>query len=220
MALSFRGSAEGSASDGEDVTATMPGGTAEGDVVYAALGIASVTNIDMSMDTSGYTELADVAASGSNLGVFRKIMGASPDASAVGNGDGAAGHGVGIVIHVWTGANQATPEDATTTTGTDTASAVDGPSITTVTANAIVLSCFCADDDDTTVTVPSGYGNGVDVAVNTTQDITVGMASILQAAAGAQNPGAWGISAADWSAATVAIRPAVVGGAHRFFVMF
>ena len=210
MALSFVGGGTGSSGTGGNITLTLTAGIAQNDVVYVAFGIGSTTDKILAMTTAGYTKLAEVFISGTNLAVFRKVMGATPDSQAVCTGSGDAAEEAGAAFHVWRGADTTTPEDATTTTATGTAAAPDSPSITTVTDAAIVLAIGANAINDASVrTAPTGYGNAQSVAVNGNELITVGMASKSVSPAGAENPAAWTAwDTADWGAATVAIRPA------------
>jgi len=216
MALVLRGVAENSAANGANVTVTHPGGVAAGDVVYFAYAIGDNDNVDqnMAMVTAGYTELADLfkqrpaSNDDSDLGVYRKIMGGTPDSTAVGTGLGGTDASVAAVEQVWTGADQTTPEDATTTTGTSL-DATQSPAIVTATANAIVLTIVGATLQDTTVTAPTGYSDQVDRDQLDTTNVTLGMASKLVASPGTETPGAW----TTWTSgaacmATVAIMPA------------
>ena len=227
MALVLVGVAENSAADGADVTVTHPGGVAAGDVVYFAYAIGDNDNVNqnMAMSTAGYTELADLQikqnSSGAdcNFGAYRKIMGGTPDSTAVCTGLGGVDASVAAVEHVWTGADQTTPEDATTTTGTSiSGSNPQSPAIVTATANAIVLTIAGATLSDTSVTAPTGYSNQVDRDQLDTTNVTIGMASKLVASPGTETPAAWTTwtSGADCMA-TVAIRPAAAAGAiYRF----
>jgi hypothetical protein len=221
MALSLRGTAENSAIDGADVTVTHPGGIATNDVVYVAYAVGhNTSDFDMQVSTAGYSELADLYANDAldgQLGVFRKVQGATPDSTVVCVGTTASTGSAAAVEHVWTGADTTTPEDATTTTATGIDSGVvDSPAITTVTANAIVLSTGSNANADTTVTAPSGYGNQVDIEGNDSSDCVVMMASIAVVSPAEEDPPAWQdlttSSFQSWCAATVAIRPAAAAG--------
>lgn len=228
MALTFVGSAEAENAGGGDVTVTLPGGIATDDVVYVAAGQGSQADLDVVMNTSGYTELADLYynASGedSNLGVFRKIMGATPDSSYTIAGTGDATNEANSMCHVWSGADTSTPEDVTptTATGDGSVSAPDGPAITPVTSNTIVLTLVNQSNFDSTVTAPTGYGNQIDEATGGGDESTTGIASIAVGTPAEEDPGVWDmtISANEgWCAVTVAIRPAT-GGAAVAYVMF
>jgi hypothetical protein len=208
MALTNVGVAENVGASGADVVITLPGGTTTGDVVYVAYGIGATANQDMVMLTADYAEISDVVATGgdANLGVFRKIMGGTPDTTAQVEGRGDADTSVAAVCQVWRGADQTTPEDATATS----ALSENGAAIVTVTAGAVVISAVAVNNADATVTCPSGYSNQVDAAQSDTESIGVGMASILKAAAGSEDPGAWTIDTSGGVVSvTLAIRPAV-----------
>lgn len=221
MALAFRSSAENSALNGGDVTVTHVAGIAANDVVYFAYAIGDNDGIDqnMAMITAGYTELADIFADSTNdtnFGVYRKIMGSTPDSTAQCDGLGGVDAAVAAVEHVWTGADQTTPEDATTTTATGiTEDPPDSPSIVTVTANAVVIATGANNSDDTTVTAPSGYSNQIDITRTDDTRILIGMASKAVASPTTEDPAVWTTWYTDvgsaWAAATVAIRPAPEG---------
>lgn len=211
MALGLVGVAENSGANGADVIVTLPGGVATGDVVYVVYGIGAASNQDMVMLTADYIEISDVLGVGSdaNLGVFRKIMGGTPDTTAQVEGRGDSATSVAAVLQVWSGADQTTPEDATATSTQN----VDGPSIDTVTAGAVVISAVAVNNVDATVTAPSGYTDLVDRGQADDENITVAMASILKASAGTENPGAWGIDTGGGVVTvTLAIRPAAAAG--------
>lgn len=229
MTLSLRGTSENSATNGNDVTLTHPGGIATDDVVYVGYCVRTGdVDLDMSVTTSGYTELADLYADNNrdaNLGVFRKKMGETPDSTVVCVGSGNSFEATTAVEHVWDGVDTTTPEDATTTTATAIGdpTAPNGPAITTVTANAVVLTFAAHTDRDDTVTAPSGYGNQVDIGETETRNCMVAMASIAVASPSEEDPQPWTdwtTNAANaWCTATVAIRPAA-GGAAVAYVMF
>ena len=216
MALTLRGSAENSAIDGGSVTVTHPVGIAQDDVVYVAHGIGNgTTDLTLTLTTTGYTKLIELFGGGTtaiNLAVWRKIMGATPDSTAVCDGTGGAGDTTTCVEHVWTGADTGTPEDATTVGTTNTTADPNSPSIVTVTDNAIVLSLVSKDVSDATVTAPTGYSNKIDINATDTNSSTTGVASISKTPAGTEDPPVWTGFAAPasdvWAAATVAIRPA------------
>jgi len=216
MALTLRGSAENSSGSLIDLTITHPVGIANEDSVYVAYVQGGSTDLNLSIVTAGYTELADLFSNDTtdcNFGVFRKIMGVTPDSDVVcdnvGNSSTIAG-----VEHVWTGADQTTPEDATTTTATGIdAAAPDSPSIVTATPAAIVLAIGGSSEADATVVAPTGYSNQIDRALG----LTVGMASKSVASPGTEDPAVWtnfsGNANDSWCAATVAVRPAATGAA-------
>lgn len=191
---------------------------AEGDVVYAiyAIGGTSGTSRDMAMLTSGYTELLDAEITSPisvNLGVFRKVMGASPDSDAQFEGNGTAGEGVACCVVALTGVDTINPEDTAITSDSAPNDAVpDPPSITTVTNGAWVIAIGASSEADIP-TAPTDYENLVEDQNAAGVDINIMAATRLITSAGAENPGVFGGivgSAADaWYAATVAVRPIV-----------
>lgn len=230
MAISLRGSASNFGDNANsDLTVTLPGGMAQNDVVYAAYGVIDNTNTDRNCATvtSGYTELADLFANDTNdtnLGVYRKVQGGSPDSTVVFSGVGIATWGIWGAVEVLIDVDTTTPEDATTTTATGTNSGTpDPPSITTVTNNAWVVAIGASGENapGAPVTVPTNYTNLED-DWSAAGYGRIMMATRLIAGAGAENPGTFGGIGASgnysWCAATVAVRPAVVaGGTARSF---
>jgi len=184
---------------------------AQNDIVLVFLSAAMNSDVDFSTyKPSGYTVNADLYANDgldSNLGVFYKIMGSTPDTS-VSISSGLTK--LQWLVYVFRGVNTTTPLDATTTTNTRIDSA-DGlsPSITTVTANAMVLSAYGTGDFNSLTAAPSGYtvetgglsGYG-----------RIGVGYKLKATAGLESPSAWDHSATSTlnssCTATVALRPA------------
>ena len=205
MAISFVGGDSGNGSTA--VTLNLPGGIAQNDVVIAAHMGSLTSNRDM--DISGYQELADLYqddTTDTNLGVFRKVMGATPDSTVA-----FADQGVNAcVFHCWRGVNTTTPEDATTTVG----GAIDGatpdpPAINTATANAVVLAIGASSEADAVTNAPSGYGNLFDSQGNSAN---CAISSKSVASPTTEDPATYGdivgTTADSWAAATVALRPA------------
>ena len=217
MALTFVGKGSSGRSDAVDVTLTLPAGIAQNDYVLVGAFDRSGADRDMAMTTSGYSELADLYANDSadtNLGAFRKIMGPTPDSTAVITNTGAVHHSG--VFHCWRGVDTTTPEDATTTTLTATDGAnLDPPAIVTVTDNAVVVGCGACTEGDT-ITVGSGFENfeqEIDSSPNGFRNIY--MESQFKTPAGTSDPPLHAISGATGDSRamfTVAIRPAAGGG--------
>lgn len=224
MAISLRGSASNaSASANSNLTVTLPGGTAQNDVVYAAYGVNDQSNTDRNCATvtAGYTELADLFSNDtndSNLGVYRKVQGSTPDSTVVFSGVGLATWGIWGAVEVLTGVDTTTPEDATTTTATGINGAVpDPPSITTVTAGAWVIAIgACTHQSPTSgCTAPTNYTNLEDDWSNSGWG-RIMMATRNITAAGAEDPGVFtlggGVASGandSWCAASVAVRPGI-----------
>ncbi len=214
MSLTFVGSGSAQETGGNDVTLSLPGEIAEGDVVYVAVmtvrGSGS-TDIDVAMTTAGYTELADIFSDDTedtHLGVFRKVMGAVPDTTAVVTGSGDA-NDVVAVFHVWRGADPTTPEDVSAGTASSTNGGTPNPpAVTTFTNGAVVLAIGGSTEPDFVSTAPTGYSNLVDLQAGNTN---VMMSSKVITTAAAEDPGAYtevvGDVSDSWAAVTVAIRP-------------
>lgn len=198
---------EGSAGSGGDITLLMPTGVAQNDVVY----VFFATSSSGGTSSSGWTQIGSDLDNGADLRtqVWRKVMGASPDASIVLTGSGIGSDaGVGIAFAL-RGVNTTTPEDATATTATGTSADPDSPSITTVTPNAWVISFAGSRANDSALTAPSGYSNEVDLAQAESNNISGGGATKEVTAAGAENPASWtDWTSAAWAAWSVAVRPA------------
>jgi len=126
------------------------GSTAETDdlVVYLWAKVTSA-DTDMTMVTSGYTEVADLhlidpgAITGIDFAVYYKKMGATPDTTAVANNTNGASNGIvhiGIAM-VFRGVDTVTPLDVTSTTATGINQVhVNPPSITPVTTGAFIVA--------------------------------------------------------------------------------
>lgn len=175
-------------------------GTAAGMVVIAA----AYPMYDSTIPT-GYTLIQSLGdPNGYCLNVAYKIL-TGADASVVWPSN--TGPGLSVGAYVLSGQNS-TLQDATATTATggNGSGAADNASITTVTNNALVIAIEGQYNGSGSPTAPSGYTN---VASNSFSSSSVGMASIVKATAGAENPAAWTTgSSSHWSAVTVAIRPA------------
>ncbi len=219
MALSFVGGDYDGSVTGGNITLTAPGGIAEDDFVIVSAGDGTLSNQTMSMVTSGFTTEADLYANDSydsNLGLFYKLMGGTPDSTFVVTGSGDTEYDTAAAFHCWRGIDTSTPLDQTTTTATGTNSPdTNPPSITTVTDNAQVIAIGSSSDGTADPsTSPSGYSNEYWESSNGGSDLSyqgAGLASKLVASAGAEDPGIWDFtsgSTESWCAATMALRPA------------
>lgn len=220
-AISFVGGCEGSAISGGNVTLTLPGGLAQSDFVIISYGIGDADGVDhdMAMVTAGYTEVADLFADDAqdtNLGVFWKLMGGTPDTTAEVTGRGDANASVAAVCMVFRGVDTGTPFDVTTTTATALNTMhPDPPSIDLVTAAAWTVATGAGGHfaNVTTATLPTNYTtNAVDANANDDSDVTIGIGYRTDPA-DPENPGVITLSGADsvnnsWAAATLALRPA------------
>ena len=226
MAISFVGSAENSAIDGADVTLTLPAMN-QNDLVVVAYAIGVVTDENMAMVTAGYTEVADLYADNilgldTNLGVYWKVMGATPDTTAVVDGLGGVDASVAAVCMVFRDVDTTTPMDVTPTTATaaDTMHP-DPPSIDFLDAAAWTVIVGASGHDlggAGTYTFPTGYTtNAIDRGSDDVNDITVGI-GYRTTPADPENPAVMTHSGTDSTiyssgAVTLALRPAAAAGA-------
>ena len=196
-------------------------GIQQNDIVVVATGFASTTNGDPGVNTTGYTEVADLYSDDTrdaNLAIAYKVQGATPDTSINVNGSGSATDSAVTAVHVWRGVDTTTPIDVTITTATGiNTGTFDSPSITPTTTGAIVLSLGLGTSLNarTSPTAPTGYGNQVNDSTDPGNAAVVGIASKAWSGSGAEDPGSWGnlsTAVADsWAAATLVLRPATSG---------
>jgi hypothetical protein len=190
---------------------------AENDVVYIAVGVGHTADVDVTITTSGYAELADLFADNTydaNFGLFRKVMGSTPDTSVdVGPTTSANASGAAL-IEVWSGVDPTTPEDVTpvTVTGTGTGRP-DPPSITPSTAGSVVTvfgvgaalsgNALAQSGAELTDFLSINSPDGVDIAIG---------GGHFEWSSGAFDPVGWVGGATNisnsWVAASVALRPA------------
>lgn len=183
---------------------------AQNDIVIVFLHqISASSDIDVTLTTpTGYTELADLYANGptydTNLGVYWKRMGATPDTSLTASASSSY-----FAVGVYRNVDVATALDATTTTATGTGTGLPNPpAITTVTDKALVVVGFGANSRSSGVqTTPSGYGNSIVSGTN----CAVGQCSKVISTAGPEDPALWAnwtpASGSSWAAASIALRP-------------
>ncbi|MCX7616315.1 MAG: hypothetical protein N2Z68_02910 [Patescibacteria group bacterium] len=239
LSMSFVGSVEGSATDGNDVTLNFSGlGLQEGDLVVVAYAIGDNDNVDFNMailSPTGYTEVADLFANDTqdtSLGVYWKIMGATPDTSVTVDGLGGTDAAVSAVAMVFRGVDPTTPMDVTPTTATALNTMhPNPPSITPVSTGVWTVIAGASGhalnpaNTNNPYTFPTGYTtNNVQRPENDTSDISVGLGYRTNPA-NPEDPGVMTHSGTDsanysWAAVTLALRPKVVTfnqSAYRFF---
>lgn len=181
------------------------------------VGIMSSVKSDQTFSEGGgtWTKIAELYSNDSedtNLAVFKKRMGASPDASVTLTISGVAVTLL-TIAGVFAGVDTTTEEDATATTATGINGGTPDPaSITTVTNNAWVV-VFAASTQADVVTNPStGYSNLLQIGTGGPGTRTLVFETKAVATAGAEDPAAITDLAGDanqsWSAITVALRPA------------
>jgi hypothetical protein len=233
MAISFVGSmAPVGANNGGNVTLTFTGASGllnaagaqatlqQGDVVVCAYASSGTADLAMSTSSSGWTELTEIYANGTidtNLAVYYKVMGASPDTSFVAVGPTGASNGTIAVAMAFRGCD-GTPIDAGSLNTTDgTATSVPNPASTTpLTAGAwpVIVGAGVAG-------AGAAFTNPGDLSTTTnhfrsanhpeTNDVAIGIGIKTDWASGAFDPGAWGggnVNASNsWAAISFAIKP-------------
>lgn len=196
-----------------DLTGGLAAAPAADDLVIIAYGVGGQVDLSIGINTSGYTEIAELFADDdfdANLSVNRKFMSGSPDTSVEMSQTFNNQYAAAVAIQVWRGVNQTTPMDvtATTATGIDSPN-VDPPSITPSTTGAVIICC------GTKSTVGSAFSasdlsNFLDSSQTDTVGVRVGMGSKAWTG-GAFDGAAWNADAAttrSWAAVTLALRPA------------
>ncbi len=216
MAIALRGTpTTGSATNGGNFTINMPAGVVQNDVVYVF--VVGTAEANLGTSSAGWTQLTGAARDHSTAtlrtNVFRKVMGASPDASiAITGVTGAANSNSGIAV-AFSGVKTATPEDVTPVTADGTGNNPNPPAIVPVTNNAMIL-VFGGDSSgtgDATVTAPSNYTARGAVSAADNNDATAhGASRLLSGGAGAsEDPATWtNWTATSWITWTIAIRDA------------
>ena len=219
------------ANNGGDVTLTLSnlvnaaGGAytlVENDVVVIAYASSGTADQAMAMVTAGYTSLGEhysgAASIDTNIAVFAKKMGATPDTTAVVDGPTGASNGTIAVAHVLKGAD-ITALDTAAITAAGTGTTIPNPgSVTPVTAGAFIAvvgagaaaagATFTPNADLNTTTNHWRTGNHAE-----TNDIAIGFGWNEDWTSGAFDPGVWtggNVNAANsWAALTLAIKPSV-----------
>jgi len=206
MAISIisGGALTGGINNGNAVTLTFPGGVQQDDVVYVCSGIDGT----VSPSTSGYTQIAAVTSGGHRVGVWRKIMGATPDASVTISGTGQPQDAHAVVALILRGVETTQPEDVAATTDSGSSTNPDNPAITTTFSTTLILAFASSRVNDTAITAPSGYNNQTDIAVSDTNPSTTAVATKELSPAGTEDPASWtDWASGTWGAITVAVRP-------------
>ena len=156
------------------------------------------------MSTAGYTEELDVyvnSTSDTNLAVYYKKMGVSPDADFALSIPGGPSHTYTVAVQVFRGVDTSVPLDVVSTTATGTTSVLVDPPAATLPAsatNCLVLIGGGSTSTAGTQTYTASYlSSFITVgANNTSADAVVGMGFIKNIIT-AYNGAAWTFSTAD-----------------------
>lgn len=173
------------------------------DLVVVALSVAGSSDLDLVMTTSGYTEDQDLYAnstSDTNLAVYYKKMGASPDASFDLSIPSNSGGSYAVCVQVFRSVDTTTPLDVTTTTATGTTTVLADPPATnapTVALNLVLLVGGGAHGEGAQTFAASYLNSFISIGDNgSTRDATCGM-GFLKNKLAAYNGAAWTFSGVD-----------------------
>jgi hypothetical protein len=210
MAINLRGTpTTGSAINGGNITLSLPTGRVAGDVVVVFYATNAVSGGGTS--SSGWTQIGSNLGATTRIQVFRKVMGASPDANIVLVGTTAAADSSSAIAIAFSGVNNATPEDAAVPQGaTGSSTNPDPAAITPITTGAVAIAYAATSVVDTTGTSgPTGYSNFTQVSSSDTNSTTSYLAWKGALAGGvSENPSAFtGVSTAAWAAYSVVLKP-------------
>ena len=226
--ITFVGSCSANGNNGANATLPLPS-TLENDLVIVAYQNGDDDNGDKNlvMVTAGYTEVADIFSDDSvetNLGVFWKFRGPTPDSDAVADNISGNDSDTPAVCMVFRGVDTSNPMDVTPTTagGANQGTFVpDPPSINhnnpagvwTVIAGA---NAHTLPGGNHTFTFPTGYTtDAVQIEGDDSVDGSVGLGYRSSGVSDPEDPGTMTYSGTDdqtfsWAAATIALRPAPI----------
>lgn len=196
---------------------------ANGDLVLVSYSLAtSSSDADLSakISTSGYTQVTELFANdscASNMAVFRKTMGSTPDTDLVVVGRNTTSQGSTVVISVFRGVDGTNPLDVTTTTATGIDTGNANPAAITPASSGNVIVLFASSGTSniarTYTTASTAYMSGFQQtnSSGSTLGITSGSGYVTGQSAGVSyDPATWAISVSSttfsWTAATLALR--------------
>lgn len=224
MAISTVNGNTASANNAQDPSVDMSTwGLQENDLVIAALAIGNSLDLDVTMNSAGYTEIADLNGPDThdaNLGVFYKFMTATPDSTAVGEGGTDPTSGVVLAVRAFRGVDTGSPFDVTSTTATGSNTMIaNPPSIDWSTAGVwtVIAAAASTADNGLVFTFPSGYTtNALQQGQLETEMNRVAL-GYNSSPSDPEDPAVFGINISDdtacgWAAVTMALRPAAGGG--------
>ena len=205
MAISLVGTQESQQTGGLAILLSLPT-MQEGDLVVVFETRAD--NLLSGVSTLGYATHASDTTSCS-LGIYYKFMGPTPD-TAVTVAAGANNVGHAAIAFAFRGVDTRVPFDVAATPATGSSTNPNPAANTPVTFGAWAVVAAASETTDTTVVAPSGYTNQVDINSNTTDDCTVGVATLALTTKAAEDPGTWTTwSNSAWRTYTVLLRPQV-----------
>jgi len=221
--LQFVGGTTGSGNGTGTLTVSLTGLTgglasapAAGDIVVVAHCVGGNSDLNLTMNTAGFTEVADLYANDSrdtSFAVYHKIMGGSPDTS-VNVSKGGVGQSTTVAVSVWRGINPTTPEDVAATTATGVNSGQPNPpSITPMTPGALIVVCGGAANGNAAAFTVGDLTKLMTIGHNASAAESACGTAVYEAwISGAFDPASWGgsevASDCSWAAITLALRPA------------
>lgn len=195
-----------------------------GDFVIVVSGWVSTTDGTPGVNTTGYTEAAELYSSDTrdtNLSVSYKYMSGVPDTSVNIIAQNSAANGSAAVAYVLRGVDPVTPMDNTRTTASannQSSALANAPAIVPATIGAWVVACMGNTADATPVafTGPSNMSNFVQrVSAATTLNFRAMVSSYTATSTASFDPnaitGGETATSNSWAAVTLAVRPAVLG---------
>jgi hypothetical protein len=181
------------------------GSVQTGDFVIATVAVATGNNdVTMSMTTAGYTTLYDLYQSesqASNLGVFYKVMGATPDTTAQTGTMMPSNGSMVLAVQVWRGVNTTTPFGAAATAFENNGTNVDpSPITTTVNGSKVIVAGMGSSQRGVVLyTTQASLGNVLNEAANSTRDAALMVGSVT-VSGGGQRPSGTTVNPAVFSA--------------------
>ena len=221
MAIALRGTpTTGSAIDAGDITLSMPAGLSENDVVYVGYALSQTAGSG-GTSSAGWTQLSTNNDNTVRTQIFRKVIGASPDASIVLTGNTGGTRSSSAIAIAFSGVDTSTPEDGVALVKATGASTNPDPgSATPNTTGAVAVIYAAINLIDTTGTgAPAGYSNFSQVSSNDNTDTTSYLAwKGSLTASTPEDPGAFtGVSSGNWAAWTIIVKPAGTSNTKRNF---
>lgn len=192
------GHASSTAVNGSDATVDLTTiSLQENDFLLAFVGVGHDATVDsVSITSSGWTQLVNEKANGTEdalLGVWYKIMGATPDTSFAAGGTADTGDSCAVTVRAYRNVNTTTPIDVTPTVNIITNSALaDPPSITTVTDNSlIVFAGVAAHTQSADVILTHTAQRVVFLSADDTSDVAMTTAQLPAILSGSYDPDAF-----------------------------
>lgn len=206
------------AANGGDCTLTFSTAPIAGDLVIVWGGHTSTRATPIGPSTSGYALWpgSSVQTQSTNtFGVWYKIMGTTPDTSAVGQGTGNIQDAAAYGCIVLRGVDTSSISDATIVFANGSSTNPDPGSITPGTTGAAVVICAGGVVNDSTWTNPANYSTTVAGNATDNNPYSVGGSVRLAGLTGGtpENPAAFtGVTTSVWIAATIAVKPSTEAG--------